>query len=92
MELHEIREYMRDNGCEDWDVFEEPSYETAFIGISDEGRAVYDYDKMVVFAIFHYEVDSLEAMEIIDAITIQTMNLMVNPPVIVKRCDSGYAR
>ena len=46
MTLDEIKDYILDHGAEDGTpVFAD--FCSAFIGVSDEGRAVYDYNKMV---------------------------------------------
>ena len=36
-------------GYEDVIVFDNPSYDNALIGVSEDNRAIYDYDKMVVW-------------------------------------------
>lgn len=43
----EIVAYIEDSGYESVTIFRNPTYETAFIGMSNDDRAVYDYDKMV---------------------------------------------
>lgn len=47
----EIVAYIEDSGYESVTIFSNPTYETAFIGMSNDDRAVYDYDKMVEFLI-----------------------------------------
>lgn len=41
-----MREALADEGYEDTVVFENPSYDTAIIGVSYDGRAIYDYELM----------------------------------------------
>lgn len=41
------REMIEDYGYEDVIIYENPSYDDAFIGVTNDNRAVYDYDKMV---------------------------------------------
>lgn len=42
-------ERVADAGYEDVLLFEDYSYDDALIGITDDGRAVYDFDKMVAW-------------------------------------------
>ena len=41
------REIILDNEYEDVIIFENPSYDSAFVGVSECNRAIYDYDKMI---------------------------------------------
>lgn len=41
------RELIEDVGYEDVIIYDNPSYDDAFIGVTNDNRAVYDYDKMV---------------------------------------------
>lgn len=34
-------------GNDDVIIFDNPSYDDALVGVTEDGRAVYDYDKMV---------------------------------------------
>lgn len=61
----EIVSYIEDNGYKNITLFSEPTYETAFMGISNDERAVYDYDKMVEFLIKEHSMDVEEAMDFI---------------------------
>ena len=45
--LEEVKEYICEQGYDDVPVFDNPDFATAFIGMSSDGRAVYDYNKMV---------------------------------------------
>lgn len=42
-----LKEKLEDNMYEDTVIFEDYSYEDAFVGVSEDGRAIYDYDLMV---------------------------------------------
>lgn len=69
--IDEIKEYITGQGygtCDDDKVilFDSPNYATAFIGMSDDGRAVYDYDRMVDFLVVNDKVTPVEAREFID--------------------------
>lgn len=42
-----VREYLENEGYEEVIIFDNPSYDDAFIGVTNDNRAVYDYDKMI---------------------------------------------
>lgn len=46
--------------------FTNPSYEDAFLGISSDDRAIYDYEKMVESLVNHEDMTEDEAREFID--------------------------
>ena len=58
------KEMMIDAGYEDAILFNDPSYDSAFIGATSDGRAVYLYDKMVEH--LSSEMSAEEAIEFID--------------------------
>jgi len=82
--LEELKEYITDMGYEDTVVFDNPSYVTAFIGLSNECNAVYDYEKMIEYLM---ETDGMEyddAMEFIEYNTIRALPYMgSSAPVVV---------
>ena len=51
MTNEDLKELLNEMGYEDTIVFENPSYHTAVIGMSDTGQLCYDYDKMVQFLV-----------------------------------------
>lgn len=48
------------------DIFTNPSYEDAFLGISSDDRAIYDYEKMIESLVNHEDMTEDEAREFID--------------------------
>lgn len=46
--------------------FTNPSYEDAFLGISSDDRAIYDYEKMVESLVNHEDMTESDAREFID--------------------------
>jgi len=60
-----VKELILDAGYEDVIVFEEPSYDTAFIGVTTDNRAVYDYDKMLEWLVNNEGMDWDEAADFI---------------------------
>lgn len=53
-------------GYEDTIVFENPDYASAFIGVSADGRAIYDYNKMVDYLMQTDGMSYDDAVEFID--------------------------
>ena len=41
------RQLLCDMGYEDSIIFENPDYDSAIVGVSDNGEIIYDFDKMV---------------------------------------------
>ncbi len=52
------------------------SYDDALIGVSEDGRAIYDYDKMVEWLVLNEGFEPSEAMEWIDYNTIRALPYM----------------
>ena len=72
-EQNDIKSYLTDSGYEDAIVFENPSYDSAIIGVSDNGQVCYSYSKMVEFLINEDSMDEEDAMEFIDYNTIRSL-------------------
>lgn len=47
-------------------LFEEQSYDDAFLGVTKDNRAVYDFDKMVDWLVRYYEMSEEDAVDFID--------------------------
>lgn len=62
-------EYIKDTALK----FENPSFDNSIVGISDEGRLIYDYDNMVQELMLKDNMNELEAMEFIDYNTIRSL-------------------
>lgn len=62
-----------ENGYEDVKVLVNYSYDDALVGISDDNRAIYDYDLMVEWLINTEGFSEEEAMEWIDYNTIRAL-------------------
>ena len=65
------RELLNEMGHEDVIVFENPDYDSAIIGISDDNRVIYDYEKMVEHLMEVDGMEMLDAMEFIDYNTLR---------------------
>lgn len=63
-----------DNGYEDIVIFENYSYDDALIGVSNDNRAIYDYNLMVEWLITNEDFTEEEAVEWIDYNTIRSLS------------------
>ena len=62
-----------DAGYEDVIIFANDDYGDALIGISEDNRAVYDYNLMVEWLITHDKITEEEAVDWIDYNTIRSL-------------------
>ena len=60
------KEKLIDYGYEDVVVFENPSYDSAIVGVSHDNRAIYDYDKMTESLMTEEDWEEIDAIEWID--------------------------
>lgn len=70
-----VEERLLEFGC-DLDeivVFRNEDYETALIGVSDDNRAVYDFDLMVEYLINKYGWSDIESVEWIETNTLPAL-------------------
>lgn len=66
-------ERLLDAGYEDIKYLVNESYDDALVGVSDDGRAIYDYDKMVDWLVDKYDWTDEEAVEWIEYNTIRAL-------------------
>lgn len=59
------RELIEDYGYEDVIIYDNPSYDDAFVGVTNDNRAVYDYDKMLDWLVEKEGMDYDEAADFI---------------------------
>ena len=62
-----------DAGYEDVVILSNDSYDDALIGISDDGRAIYDYDLMIKWLMDNEQFTDTEAIEWIEYKTIRAL-------------------
>jgi hypothetical protein len=60
-------------GYEDVVIFDNPSFDAALIGVSEDNRAIYDYDKMVTWLAVTWAISLEEAVEFIEYNTIRAL-------------------
>lgn len=86
--LDGIKEWLCDRDYEDTVVLENPDYLSAIVGVSDDGRLIYDYEKMAEHLMATDGMDYEEACEFIDVNTIGAMPYMGEKrPIIMNRMD-----
>lgn len=85
MKQEEIKQFIEDMGYESVLLFESPSYDTAFVGITEDGRAVYEYEKMVEHLVETDNMTEEEAEEFIQYNTIRSLPYYENSPVVFNR-------
>ena len=59
-------ERLKNAGLDDVLLFDNPSYDDALIGVTEDDRAVYDFDKMVAWLVEHDGMTVDEAIEWIE--------------------------
>ena len=69
---NEIRDFIAEEH-EEAVIFNVPSYDNAIVGISDDGRIIYDYDLMVKELTNDTALTEDEAIQYIDYNTIRTL-------------------
>ena len=67
------RDLLNEMGLEDSVVFENPDYDSAIIGYSDDYRIVYDFDLMVKHLMTVDNMSSEDAIEFIEYNTIRSI-------------------
>lgn len=78
------KERILNAGYEDIIVFSDYGYDDALIGISDDNRAIYDYDKMVEWLVQNEGFEPSEAMEWIDYNTLRALPYIgSNAPIVM---------
>lgn len=81
---NDVKELIEEYEYEDVVIFSNPSYASAFMGISEDNRAIYDYDLMVKF-LMEEGCSGTDAIEFIEYNTIRSLPYYENPPIIMHR-------
>lgn len=81
---NKYRDALCDMGHDEAVVFDGPEFDEAIIGVTDEGRVVYDYNKMVRCMMQQDEITEEEAIEFIEYNTIRALPYFgPNAPIIM---------
>lgn len=81
--IEDVRAFVEENAGEHILVFESPDYASAFVGITTDGNAVYDYDLMVKCLMEEDGMEELEAIEFIDYNTIRALPYFQYAPIVI---------
>ena len=81
------REKLVEIGYEDSVVFENPDYDPAIVGVTDDGRVVYDIDLMVEYLVETDGMSEIEAIDFIEYNTIRSLPYIENAPVVMRRLE-----
>ena len=74
----ENKELLVEMGYEDVVILEDPDYDSAIIGVSESGRVIYDYDKMVEWLMETDGMSQEDAVDFIDYNTIRALPYFAN--------------
>ena len=81
-------ERLLDAGYEGIKFLVNESYDDALIGVSEDGRAIYDFDKMVDWLIEKYGWSDIESIEWIEFNTLRALPYMgEKAPIVMYRID-----
>ena len=67
------KDILMDQGFENFIIFENPDYDSAIIGITENNQAVYDYEKMIEHLMQEDDMDYEEAVDFISYNTIRSL-------------------
>lgn len=88
MTEQEVKDYICDMGFEDTIVIDGEAYADAFVGVTMEGIAIYDYEMMVEGLVIHDGMTDEEAREWIDFNIIGAY--IQNGPMIINIGNEAY--
>ena len=67
------KDILIDQGFENFLIFENPDYDSAIIGITENNQVVYDYEKMIKHLMQEDDMDYEEAVDFISYNTIRSL-------------------
>lgn len=70
-------------GYEEVVIFENPSYDDALVGVSEDGRAIYDFEKMIYWLHKNEGMALDEAIEFIEFNTIRALPYYTGAPIVM---------
>ena len=81
--IEKLKEYTNDPIV----VFDNLDYDSALIGITEDNRAVYDYDLMIKYLMDTQGWDEAESIEWIEYNTLRALPYVQGSPIIMYRFD-----
>ena len=86
--MKELKDFLGERGFKDAVVLESPDYLSAIVGVSDDGRVIYDYEKMARCLMETDGMDYEEATEFIDFNTLGALPYMGEKrPIILNKIE-----
>ena len=67
------KDILMDQGFENFIIFENPDYDSAIIGITENNQVVYDYEKMIEHLMQEDDISYEEAIDFISYNTIRSL-------------------
>ena len=88
---NDIVGFCEELGANETLLFENPGYETAFMGIDSSYHAIYDYNKMIEYLMVFDEMTEEEAVEFIEYNTIRALDYIgdMAPIVLMYKYENG---
>lgn len=80
-----IRDVLCELGYEDVLLFDSPDYDSAVVGVTTDGRAVYEYDLMIRDMVERNGCSYEEAMEFIDYNSVRAAEYQADGPIVFYR-------
>lgn len=71
--IDDIRSLLCEIGYEDAVVFDNPEFDPAIVGVTDDGRVIYDYEKMITHLSKTAVISEADAIEFIEYNTIRAL-------------------
>ena len=84
---NDIQELICEFGYEDVLIFSNPSYARAFVGISEDNRAIYDFGLMIEYLMLEEGWSDTEAIEFIEQNTLRALPYYENSPIVMYRLE-----
>lgn len=83
MTQEELKQMLVDRGMEGVVLFESPAFSKAFVGLSSDDRAIYDYHKMVQCLVDEDGMTEEDAEDFIAYNTVRSLPYQPNSPIIL---------
>lgn len=83
-ETYNVREILCEAGYEESVLFDNPDFDTAIVGVTEEGQVVYDYYKMVEQLQNDEGITWEEAIAFIEYNTMRALAYQENPPIVMR--------
>ena len=86
--MKELKDFLGERGFKDAVVLESPDYLSAIVGVSDDGRVIYDYENMAQCLMETEGMDYEEAMEFVNFNTLGAVPYMGDKrPIILNKIE-----